>query len=85
MNVAKNCKQYFETEEEWELFLKGFTSCVFAKTIEEYDDVVEEWKADFHWNNGVPHTTSIDSSVVEIQVCVEKEAARQALAYCLGS
>ena len=65
--------------------MKGFISCVFAKTIEEYNDVVEEWKADFHWNNGVLYTTSIDSSVVEIQVCVEKEEARQALAYCLSS
>lgn len=67
MNVLKNRKQYFENEEDWELFLKGFKDCVFAKTFEEFDDIVKEWKEQFHWNNGNPHTTGPNPTPEEVQ------------------
>lgn len=41
-NVVKRCKQYFETEERWEEFMKGFKRCVYAKTEEEFEDIVNE-------------------------------------------
>jgi MULE transposase-like protein len=44
MNVLKNCKRYFETEEDWEPFFKGFKNCVFAETLEKFNDIVTEWK-----------------------------------------
>jgi hypothetical protein len=34
----------------WEPFLKGFGACVFAKTEEEFEDIVKEWQSDFYWN-----------------------------------
>jgi hypothetical protein len=42
MNVVKNCKQYFETEEDWEVFLKGFKDCVVAETMDEFEDIIQE-------------------------------------------
>ena len=41
-NVVKRCKQYFETEERWEEFIKGFKRCVYAKTDEEFEDIVNK-------------------------------------------
>ena len=84
MNVLKNCKRYFETEEDWELFFKGFKNCVFAKTLEEFDDLVTEWKEEFHWNDGNPHTTGPNPTPDEVQDCAMKEEHRLALSYCLG-
>ena len=85
MNVLKNCKQYFETEEEWELFFKGFKDCVYAKTLEEFDDIVGEWKRDWYWNDGYPHvTTSPNPNTNEVGECARKEESRLALSYCLG-
>lgn len=52
MNILSNCKKYFETEEVWDDFLKGFRDVVFTKTEEEFEDALEEWKEAFHWNNG---------------------------------
>jgi MULE transposase domain len=84
MNVLKNCKPYFETEEDWELFFKGFKDCVFAKTLEEFEDIVAEWKEEFHWNDGNPYTTGPNPTPEEVQDCAMKEEHRLALSYCLG-
>jgi hypothetical protein len=41
-NVIVNCKKFFKTKEAWELFLKGFKACVYAKTEKEFKDIVKE-------------------------------------------
>lgn len=84
MNVLTNCKKFFETEEDWEPFLRGFRACVFAKTEEEFDDIVGEWKEEFYWNDGRPWEASVDATPEEVQKIVEKDMARSALSYCLG-
>jgi hypothetical protein len=83
-NVVVNCKKFFETEEAWEPFLKGFKACVYAKTEEEFEDIVKEWKEEFHWNNGNPWVVSITATPAEAQEIIEKDMAREALSYCLG-
>jgi hypothetical protein len=75
MNVVTNCKKFFETEEAWEPFLKGFKECVFAKIEEEFEDIVAEWKEQFYWNNRDPWPISPDSTAEEIQEIAEKEMA----------
>jgi hypothetical protein len=84
MNVVTNCKKFFETEEAWEPFIKGFRDCVYAKTEEEFEDIVNEWKAEFFWNDGNPWETSINATPAEVQRVIEQDMAREALAYCLG-
>ena len=84
MNIVTNCKKFFETEEAWELFLKGFKGCVFAKTEEEFEDIVKEWKEEFHWNEGLPWFVSSGATGEQVQETVEKDMARSALSYCLG-
>jgi MULE transposase domain len=83
-NVVANCKKFFETEEAWEPFLKGFRDCVFAKTEEEFEDIVKEWQNDFYWNDGMPWQVGVNSTPQEVQEMVEKEMAQSALTYCLG-
>ena len=46
--------------------------------------IVKEWKEQFHWNNGNPHTTGPNPTPEEVQDCAEKEEHRLALSYCLG-
>ena len=81
MNVVRNCKQYFETAERWDEFFKAFQACVYANTIDEFNDAVVDFKAEFNWNNGDPHVYTISE---EIQVTAEKDEERMALQYCLG-
>jgi len=64
MNVVTNCKKFFETEEAWESFLKGFKRCVFAKTEEEFEDIVNE---EFHWNEGLPWFVSSSATAEQVQ------------------
>jgi len=47
-NVALHCKARFETADRWEDFIKGFRDVVQAKTEEDFDDILEEWKVEFH-------------------------------------
>jgi hypothetical protein len=85
VNVTKNCKQYFETAEEWDLFFKGFKDCVFAKTLDEFEDIIKEWKEDWFWNDGNPCTlVNRNPTEEEVQDCARKEESRLALLYCLG-
>jgi hypothetical protein len=35
--------------------MKGFRDVVYAKTEDEYTDILNEFKDDFHWNSGNPH------------------------------
>src|SRR5882762_3679112 len=84
MNVLTDCKKFFETEEAWEPFLRGFKAWVFAKTEEEFEDIVSEWKEEFYWNDGRPWEAGVDATPEEVQKVVEKDMARSALSYCLG-
>jgi hypothetical protein len=85
-NVITNCKRYFQTEERWEEFLAGFRRCIYAKTEEEFEDIVNEWKEDFHWNDGNPWWPESDTPTPEeVDVAAEKDEERLALLYCLGS
>jgi len=84
-NVTLHCKAKFETQERWEAFLKGFCDVVKAKTEDEFEDILEEWKADFHWNNGVPYTAQSPlATAQEVQELADFNLERQALAYCIG-
>ena len=65
-NVLSNCKSKFETEERWDKFIKGFRDYVYAKTEEEFEDLLAEWKAEFNWNNGNIHRASPNSTVEEV-------------------
>lgn len=84
MNVSSNCKKYFETEEVWEDFLKGFRNVVFTKTEEEFEDALEEWKGAFHWNNGERWQVGVDATPANIQEVLVKEMSQTALTYCCG-
>lgn len=53
-NLMVNCKSKFETEERWEDFERYFRDVVYAKTPEEYEDRVVEFKAEFYFNDGNP-------------------------------
>lgn len=83
-NVLKNCKVHFEDEHRWEEFIKGFKDCVYAKTEEEFEDCIAEWKLEFNWNDGVPHTME-GASLAEADALGILDEERKALAYCLGS
>lgn len=84
MNVVSNCKKYFETEEVWEDFIKGFRDVVFAKTEEEFEDILEEWKESFHWNNGERWQVTANATPADVQEVLEKEMSQSALTYCCG-
>jgi hypothetical protein len=47
--------------ERWEEFEKGFTELVYTnKTIEQYKDILSEFQAEFHWNDGNPHVAPLN-------------------------
>jgi hypothetical protein len=63
--VTTHCKALFPTIERWEEFEKGFTELVFAKTIEQYKDILSEFQAEFHWNDGNLHVAPLDATLTE--------------------
>ena len=84
-NVALHCKARFETADRWEDFIKGFRDVVQAKTEEDFDDILEEWKAEFHWNNGQIYlSTGPNISTEQALELADFELERQALVYCIG-
>jgi hypothetical protein len=42
-----NCKANLNTAERWEEFIQGFRDVVYAKTKDEYTDILNEFKDDF--------------------------------------
>jgi hypothetical protein len=56
----------------------------FAKTSEEYEDILSEFKAEFHWSDGNPHITPLDATPAEQAIFLEKECEREALLYVMG-
>ena len=84
-NITFYCKAKFETQECWEAFLKGFCTVVQAKTEDEFEDILEEWKADFYWNNRVLYIVESPTAIVQtIQELADFNLERQAFAYCIG-
>jgi hypothetical protein len=69
--VTTYCKALFPTMERWEEFEKGFTELVYAKSIEQYEDILSEFKAEFHWNNGNPHVAPLDATPMEQALILE--------------
>jgi len=64
--VLTNCKKIIETEEAWVPFLRGFKACVFAKTEDEFEDIMNEWKKEFCWNDDRPWEASVDATPEEV-------------------
>ena len=79
-----NCKAKFETEERWEEFITMFRDVVFAKTEEEFEDLLAEWKTEFNWNDGNTHRALANSTAQEVQATAERELERSALVYTIG-
>jgi hypothetical protein len=70
--------------ERWEEYAQFFQKVVFSKTEDEYEDQLEEFKAEFNWNDGNPHVPSASLTPDEIQDITTKDLERQALEYTLG-
>jgi hypothetical protein len=57
---------------------------VFSKTEDEYEDLLEEFKTEFNWNNGNLHIPLASLTPDKIQELTTKDLERQALEYTLG-
>jgi hypothetical protein len=82
--ILTNCKANFGTAERWEEFSKAFRDVVYAKTEDEYNNILSEFKDDFHWNDGNPHIPLLHVTPSQIQETTNIELERQALVYVLG-
>ena len=81
-NLMAHCKANFGTQERWEEFEKAFAEVVKAKTEDQYYDILEEFKTEFHWNNGNPYTTLPNTT--PSQEIIDFDLERQAVGYALG-
>jgi hypothetical protein len=81
--ILTNYKANFETAEQWEEFSKAFCDVVYAKTEDEYNDILSEFKDDFYWNNGNPYILFLHATSSQIQETTDIELERQALVYML--
>jgi hypothetical protein len=82
--VTTHCKALFSTMERWEEFEKGFKEVVYAKTEDQYEDILSELKAEFHWNDGNPHVVALDATPEEQALILDHELEREALVYIIG-
>jgi hypothetical protein len=64
--ILTNCKANFGTAERWEKFSKAFCDVVYAKTKDKYNDILSEFKDDFHWNNGNPYISFLYATSSQI-------------------
>jgi hypothetical protein len=69
----------FGTIKRWEEYAQFFQKVVFSKTEDEYEDLLEEFKAEFNWNNGNLYIPLASSTPDEIQELTTKDLERQAL------
>ena len=85
-NVTFYYKSKFEMQDRWEAFIKGFCEVIQAKTEDEFQNILEEQKADFYWNNSVLYTVENPALtiVVRIQELADFDLERQTLAYYIG-
>jgi hypothetical protein len=82
--ILTNCKANFGTAERWEEFSKAFRDVVYVKTEDEYNDILSEFKDDFHWNDGNLYIPFFYATSSQIQETTDMELERQALVYVLG-
>ena len=71
-----NCKALFGTIERWEEYIQLFQKVVFSKTKDEYEDMLEEFKTEFNWNNRNPHVPLASLTPDEIQELTTKDLKR---------
>jgi hypothetical protein len=57
---------------------------VFLKTEDKYEDLLEEFKTEFNWNNGNLYIPLAFLTPDKIQELTMKDLERQALEYTLG-
>jgi len=81
--VTTNCKAFFSTMERWE-FDRGFRDVVYAKTPDQYEDIIFELMAEFHGNDGNPHTVPPNATLEQQATILSYDLERQAVAYILG-
>jgi hypothetical protein len=84
-NLMVNCKGKFSTMERWEEFSCAFAAVVSASSDFQYVDMLEEFKDEFHWNNG--SLWSVDSATPSPEALSEsstKNLEREAVGYALG-
>ena len=74
--ILSNCKVLFGTMERWEEYAQFFQKVVFSKTEDEYKDQLEEFKAEFNWNNGNLHVPSASLTPDEIQDITTRDLER---------
>ena len=84
--ILANCKAFFGTMERWDEYMAFFRRVVFSKTEDEYEDLLDEFKIEFHWNNGNLHQLPQPSAstLQEAEEVAIQELERQALEYTLG-
>jgi hypothetical protein len=70
--------------ERWEKYAQFFQKVVFSKTEDKYENLLEEFKTEFNWNNGNLHIPSAFSTPNKTQELTTKDLERQALEYTLG-
>ncbi len=56
---------------------------MYAKTEEEYEDILDEWKKEFSWNGDILHQTVVDSTPHKIRELAEMRLEQETIAYCL--
>ena len=64
-NVSNKCKHTLVTEERWDEFDKAIHCIMDSKTIDEYEDTVQDLKTEFHYYNGTS-TLSLTSTRANI-------------------
>ena len=61
-----------------------FQRVIFSKTKDKYEDLLEEFKTEFNWNDENPYLALFDLTPEEIQELTTQDLERQALEYTLG-
>ena len=83
-NVSNKCKHTLVTEERWDEFDKAIHCIMDSKTIDEYEDTVQELKTESHYCNGTS-TLSLTSTRANIfEDAAAQNPEQQAVSYVLG-
>jgi hypothetical protein len=83
-NIMANCKALFPTIERWEDFERECRNIVFAKSEDEYEDILQEFKVEFSYNDGIPHRALASTTSKEQQDTIDRDLERQAAVYVIG-
>lgn len=83
-NLMVKCKALFETEQRWEEFEVFFKNVIYAKTTEEFMDLVDEFKAEFFFNDGNPPLLPPNPTTEQHERHVKQNLEHEAVKYALG-